>query len=207
MPFTEFKNLADVQREFDITYAEDEFLQFADAAPSPEFLDDLEFNRNHFDVSSSEAARCENIIYPVLREVYKAHSERFALWSHTTISCDSRLYGTPDYLIATKSPLGKTVVGRPLVIVVEAKRNDFEQGWAQCLAELVAAQRLNGDLQFPVFGVVTDGEVWQFGRLMGDRFTKNRSRLTVDNVGDVLRAFAWILDTATQAAALEPSNV
>ncbi|MBW3596831.1 MAG: hypothetical protein KY475_06090 [Planctomycetes bacterium] len=206
MPFTEFKTLSDVQREYGVKYAEEDFLQFGQASPSQQFLDELEFNRRHFDVSSSEAARCENLIYPVLREVYKGHSDRFSLWSHTTISWDNRLYGAPDYLFATKSELGKTVVGRPLVIVVEAKRNDFEVGWAQCLAELVAAQRLNGDAQLPVFGVVTDGEVWQFGRLIGDRFTKNRSRSTVDDIAEILAAFAWMLNAAPDAASLQTSN-
>jgi hypothetical protein len=38
--------------------------------------------------------------------------------------------------------LGKTVLEAPMVIVVEAKKNDFEQGWGQCLAELAASQKL-----------------------------------------------------------------
>jgi hypothetical protein len=38
---------------------------------------------------------------------------------------------------ATKSELGKKVLESPLLAVVEAKKNDFEQGWGQCLAESV----------------------------------------------------------------------
>ena len=68
----------------------------------------------------------------------------------------SDLSGTPDYIIAAKSPLGKTELETPLVVVAEAKKNDFEQGWGQCLAELVAAQRLNRDPLFPVYGIVTE---------------------------------------------------
>jgi len=41
---------------------------------------------------------------------------------------DEILSGTPDYLISTRSELGKRVVGTPLIILVEAKKNDFEQG-------------------------------------------------------------------------------
>ena len=40
---------------------------------------------------------------------------------------------------------GKTVLGTPIIVVVEAKRNDFIEGWGQCLAELVAIQRINDD--------------------------------------------------------------
>ena len=83
----------------------------------------------------------------------------------------------PDYLISTKSALGKTVLGTPIIVVVEAKRNDFIQGWGQCLAELVAIQRINDDVK-PVSGIVTDGEMWQFGKLTADvlRGTNRRSQ-------------------------------
>ena len=45
----------------------------------------------------------------------------------------------------------------------------------QCLAELVAAQKINDDPAFPVYGIVTDGTLWQFGKLIGDTFTQNRT--------------------------------
>ena len=47
-----------------------------------------------------------------------------------------------DSFISTRSELGKLVVGTPLIMLVEAKKNDFEIGWGQCLAELVAAQKI-----------------------------------------------------------------
>lgn len=90
--------------------------------------------------------------------------------------------GTPDYIIATRSELGLTVLGTPLVMLVEAKKNDFEQGWGQCLAELVAAQKINDDTTFPVHGIVTDGKSWEFGRLVGDNFTLNRINFSIDDL-------------------------
>ena len=90
--------------------------------------------------------------------------------------------GVPDYFISTRSELGKTVVGSPLILLVEAKKNDFEQGWGQCLAELVAAQKINDDAAFPVYGIVTDGTLWQFGRLIGDTFTQNRTDFALANL-------------------------
>ena len=75
------------------------------------------------------------------------------------MGADSTLNGVPDYIFGTKSPLGKKVLGLPLVLIVEAKKNDFEQGWGQCLAELVAAQKINGTIEKPVYGIVTDGNV------------------------------------------------
>ena len=70
----------------------------------------------------------------------------------------------------------------PLIMMVEAKKNDFELGWGQCLAEMVAAQKINDNPDFPVYGIVTDGTSWEFGRLVGDLFTRNRTNFTLANL-------------------------
>ncbi len=38
-------------------------------------------------------------------------------------------------------------------------------GWAQFLAEMIVAQRLNGENRVIVFGIVSNGTTWQFGKL------------------------------------------
>ena len=85
----------------------------------------------------------------VLREVYKGYANYYALRVKKPITYDV-LSGTPDYFISTRSELGKLVVGTPLIMLVEAKKNDFEVGWGQCLAELVAAQKINEDIEHSV---------------------------------------------------------
>jgi hypothetical protein len=35
----------------------------------------------------------------------------------------------------------------PYLIVIEAKKDNFEEGWGQCLVELITAQKLNHDSQ------------------------------------------------------------
>jgi hypothetical protein len=80
--------------------------------------------------------------------------------------------GTPDYIFSKRSDLGKTVLEQPFVSVVEVKKNDFEQGWGQCLAELVASQKINNHPQRAANGIVKDGNLWQFGGLMVDAFIK-----------------------------------
>ncbi len=143
MAFSDFKSIAEVQEEYQIKYTEADFIEYLDLTPSAQFIKEFEFNEQNIDIFTSEASRCENVIYPILREVYKSFANRYALWSHKSITYDSKLTGTPDYLFSTKSELGKTVLGFPLVVVVEAKQNNFTEGWGQCLAELVASQKLN----------------------------------------------------------------
>ncbi len=202
MAFSDFKTISEVQERFKIKYAEDNFVEAEPATPSVSFLQDFEFTREHINVFASEASRCETIIFPVLKESYKAYADRYALWIKQTITYDDILNGTPDYFISTKSELGKTVVGSPLILLVEAKKNDFDQGWGQCLAELVAAQKINAEkvndgATLPVYGIVTDGTLWQFGRLIGDTFTQNRTDFALANLSTLFGAVDSVFKSVT----------
>jgi hypothetical protein len=122
-------------------------------------------------VNNSEFAICENLIYPILKEVWKAYSSKFTLWSHQMLTCDDVLSGYPEYVLAKRSPLGKVVFDKPYLLIVEAKQDNFDWGWGQCLAEMVAAQRLNGESAIAIFGIVSNGINWELGKLEGNTFT------------------------------------
>ena len=199
MAFSDFKTIPEVQERFGIRYSENDFFSVEESLnPSEQFLQELEFTRQHINIFGSEAARCEAVIFPVLREVYKGYAEHYALWIKETIAYNETLSGTPDYLIATKSELGKLIVGTPLIILVEAKKNDFEQGWGQCLAELVAAQKINDAPDFPVYGIVTDGTLWEFGQLIGDTFMRNRTNFTLTNLPMLFGAVNSVFEATRQ---------
>lgn len=198
MSFSDYKTLAQVQQEYQIKYDEGIFIGKHSVMPTDLFLMDFNFNIKTMDAFSSEAARCELLIFPVLREIYKKFSEKTALWIQKPIRYNDSLSGTPDYLFAKRSLLGKTVLEYPLLIVAEAKKSDFEQGWAQCLAELVAAQRLNGDAVDTVYGIVTDGKYWEFGQLTGNVFTKNPQSFSIDHLPELLGALDFLLSAASQ---------
>ena len=68
------------------------------------------------------------------------------------------------------------VVRPPLMVVVEAMRQDFDEGWGQCLAALLACQAANGEWPPAVHGVVSTGLLWEFGRLQGQRFVRVSAR-------------------------------
>ena len=199
MAFSDFKSISQVQQEYKIRFVESHFLPESTLEPSPNFLYELAFSLENLDVFTSEAARSQNIIFPVLREVYKPFANSFSLWIQKAIGFDQALSGTPDYLIATKSELGKTVLETPLILVAEAKKNDFEQGWAQCLAELVAAQKINGNPSRVVYGIVTDGKLWEFGKLEESTFTKFVQSYTVDDLPELFGMLNAILMAARDA--------
>ncbi len=198
MAFTDFKSADEVQQAYQIRLVETDFLTISPLKPPEQFVSEYEFVKQNFDIFSSEASRCENVIYPVLREACKKYIHQYSLWSHKSISADDILVGTPDYMIAKRSELGKNVLGFPLILVTEAKQNDFKKGWGQCLAELVAAQQLNQNKEEAVYGIVTDAETWQFGKLQKQLFTKNDYRATIDNLNEVFGAVCSIVELASK---------
>lgn len=198
MAFSDYKNISQTQKEFGITYREERFLFAEPVLPPPHFLDELAFNRANMDIFTSEASRTELVISPLLREAYKRFYDRYAFWIQKPLNYSEKLSGIPDYLIATKSALGKTVLETPLVVIVEAKKNDFEQGWGQCLAELIAAQRLNSHSDQPVVGIVTDGKHWEFGKLVGSDFTRNTEGFTVDDLPQLFGALQFAFEMVSK---------
>ncbi len=199
MAFSDYKTISQVQAEYKIKYQEDNFVSVKEHKPSDIFLEEFEFNQQNMDVFSSEAARCEIVIFPILRELYKCYYKKISLWVRKPVSYNEKLSGTPDYVISKKSELGKTMLEFPLVIVAEAKKNDFEEGWGQCLSELIAAAFLNNNNCMPVYGIVTDGKLWEFGKLTEKEFTKNIDIFTVTDLNRLFGALKFVFDEAAKS--------
>jgi hypothetical protein len=195
MPFSSYKSISAVAKEFIIKYVRKDFIFETEFTISQTFRDELEliFNEGVFD--NSEIAICENIIYPVLKEVWKLYRRNFLLWSHQTLVYDEKLCGVPDYILAKRSPLGTVVFDEPYIVLVEAKKeSDFTEGWGQCLAEMIAAQRLNTepDVIKNIFGIVSNGAIWQFGKLNSNLFTQNKTFYTIQELERLFAAVNYI---------------
>lgn len=50
----------------------------------------------------------------------------------------------------------------------------------------------------PVYGIVTDGELWQLGRLVGDIFTKEKTRIAITDLDKLFGAIAFLLAALKQ---------
>ncbi|WP_027269236.1 hypothetical protein [Leptolyngbya sp. PCC 6406] len=188
MAFSTYKTMRSVVQDYEIVYQETDFIYERTLLVSDYFREDLLGLIRDGVVDNSEYAICENLIAPILKEVWKSYRDYFLLWSHETLRYDNVLNGVPDYILATRSPLGKIVMGLPYLLVVEAKQDKFDEGWSQCLAAMIAAQKLNQDDIKTVFGVVTNGEIWEFGKLTSNGFTKNRRVYLLQDLEGLLAA-------------------
>lgn len=192
MFFTESKSLGSVVREFQIVYREADFVVEVPLEIPQHFRDDLQLVMQDGIVDNSEFAICENLIYPVLKEIWKNYRHNFLLWSHQFLNYSDRLSGFPEYILAKRSPLGKVVFDRPYFILVEAKQDKFDEGWGQCLAEMVAAQRLNEQEEITIFGIVSNGKIWQFGKIRDRDFTRNITFYSIQDLDSLFASLNYI---------------
>jgi hypothetical protein len=194
MAFTQYKQLADVLKKYQIRYEERPWKSGKRTRVPNDLKADIKFTMEEVVYDNSEAAICENLIYPVLKTVWKAHSKTLALWSHQPIG-EGDLSGVPDYVISKKSPLGKIVFESPFVAVVEAKKDDFTSGWAQCGLEMYVMQSLNQDKTLPVHGIVSNGETWEIARLDEAIFTKYQNVFLIERLDDLYSAISDVFTT------------
>ncbi len=192
MSFSAYKTIAEVLKAFQVVYTEANFIVETPFLVVDYFREDLQLMMQEGVVDNSEFAICENLIYPVLKEVWKLYRSKFILWSHQSLNYDLNLSGFPEYILARRSPLGKVVFDQPYLLLVEAKQDNFEAAWGQCLAEMIAAQRLNQDARITVFGITSNGDRWQFGKLEGHEFTRNSRFYTIQDLDNLFAAVNYV---------------
>ena len=149
---------------------------------------------------STEKARSELIITPVLLEVRRQVTPPISLFSGVdfTVDAEQGLRGVCDYLLS-RSPEQLTIEA-PVVAVVEAKNENMKAGIGQCLAELVAVRLFNqrkGRELAAVYGAVTTGNNWKFLRLAGDKANVDLAEYHIKEVGRIVGILAAMLQGAT----------
>jgi len=205
MSFKDFTSTDKVAELYHLVLRQEEpfdYKQIPVMIPPAALQADLEFELHHHPYSLNEQALGEGLIYPVLREVWKHHS-RLQLWSHLLLQVDNELTGIPDYLVSQKSPPGLAKLNPPLLTVMAAKPENLAQGWGQCLAGMVAAQKLNADCQpLPViYGVVTTGKSWEFGQLIDNEVKIHPFNLSLVQIDQLLGVLDYIFNQCEIALA------
>ena len=173
MAYSDFKSVEQVIQIYPLQIRPERFIPDLQLELPSWFIENLDFLLDRQAIQESETFLRESFIFPFLQQAWKRHGT-LKLWSHRALNVDNELYGEPDYFVsAWIDGVTDKLVDRPLLAVVAAKKQDFEGGWAQCLAELIACQKLNQDETVTVYGIVSTGLIWEFGKLEANIFAKH----------------------------------
>jgi len=170
MSYSNF-TLSKVKKDFSITTAETErlFSQIAPVQPSELLMLNLKENLSLATAINTEKARSELIIMPVLTEVRRILKGQVSLFSGAEFNVDLEqgLNDTCDFILA-RSP-EQFFITKPVITIVEAKRENIPSGLGQCIATMIAARQFNEQEGEPIdiiYGVVTTGTDWKFLKLI-----------------------------------------
>jgi hypothetical protein len=119
-------------------------------------------------LSSTEKARSEFIVVPILIELQRRNPNLMGIYSGKQFNVDSSrgLDGESDFVLS--KGLMSRVIQAPVFSLVQAKRQDLEVGLGQCTAQMIAIQIFNQKKHQSldtIFGCVTTAENWLFLKL------------------------------------------
>lgn len=182
---------------------------FADVppvTPSPLLTATLGVNIPLATGAHSESARITWLVGPVLSDLWARYDGRISLNPGVEFEADpsAKLTGYCDFIIC-RGPQ-RPVVGAPMLLIFEAKRDSIPDGLGQCIAGLIGAQRYNqrnNNPIDPIYGCVTTGSLWKFLRLSGSVVTNDLSEYTLQQTDRILGILTHVVGPppATTAAA------
>ena len=165
---------------------------FSEVAPLPvsEYLQEtLAYNVPVALASNTEKSRSEMIITPILLELTKKFANQISLFSGVEFNIEPSqgLNGNCDFLISRSPEF--LLINTPVIIIVEAKKENIKGGLGQCIAEMYAARLFNEREEnqiTEIYGVVTTGEIWKFLRLSGELVQIDLAEYFLNDVNKIL---------------------
>ncbi len=196
MAYGKFKSVAEVAEKFDITVADrTRFIEQKAFRILDVYFQDITEKLGDDTNFINEFAICEAIIRPILSLAVKNY-EHLKIWSHVPYNIDEEkgLVGEPDYLIAPRTKYG--AMAKPSICIIEAKKDDFDEGWTQALSEMAASSLLDARV---CYGVVTTGKVWEFAKLKEGVFTTDTVSISATaELQRVLDTLNWVFYKASK---------
>ncbi len=196
MSFKQFTSPNKVKQIFtDLIISKETFMSFkSNDFDCPSHLDkDIKFALKAY--KSSEAFADKFLIAPILNTVWSIHNN-LNIWTQPYIKFNDMLQGRPDYLVSPLDRQQYEVLSVPIVVLVEAKQDNFTHGWGQCLSEMLACQKLNKSSDIVIYGIVSTGLIWEFGKLIGNNFIRDINPISVSDLQKTVNAVNFIFEQA-----------
>lgn len=193
MAYQDF-SIEKVERDFSITIADapNLFETIPEREPSPLLRSLLAEFTPLGSAIGTEKARSEFIIAPILAEVRKLAAHHVSLFSGNRFDVDSAkgLTGYCDFLLSFSA--SQISISAPVFAVVEAKNDNINAGFGQCMAEMIAAQIYNQEKKKPIdaiYGCVTTGSIWRFLKLVESGMSVDSVEYYLDQLPKILGIF------------------
>ena len=190
MAYSDF-NLAKARDTFGLTLDEsrDLFAAVAPIAPSDTLTTVLADYIPLATAIATEKARSEFLIAPILAAVRRQLNNQISLFSGSEFPVDPAqgLQGFCDYIISASQE--QLLITAPVMMIVEAKREDIIGGLGQCIAAMVAAQVFNqreGNEVERIYGAVTTGTNWKFLILEDKTVSVDRVEYFINQLDKIL---------------------
>jgi hypothetical protein len=197
MSYSSF-SIEEVEIKFDLNINSAIFIPEVELiSPSSGLAQSLERGLKLVKRSVSEKAKSEFIIAPLLLELESLLIDKISVFSGDDFTVDRELglNGICDFLIS-RFP-AQFVIKAPVIAIVEAKKGVLKDGWGQCIAELVAAQKFNhsrGQNIPVIYGIVTSGILWQFMKLEDRTVTVEPDEYPLQPIDRILGILHWLVE-------------
>ena len=138
----------------------------------------------------TEKAKSEFISAPLLAELREITHQRISLFSGINFNVNKAqgLTGRCDFIISA-SPMQFSLTS-PILMMVEAKDDNINEGLGQCMAEMIAAQQFNqqeeDDNHKVIHGCVTTGSNWRFLKLEEKQIWIDEKQYFIENLEMIL---------------------
>jgi hypothetical protein len=172
MAYSDFKTIGQAIAALHLTLENvaNLFEQVPEHSPSSDLVKILGRNLPLAINISTEKARAELLVSPILLEVRDAYPP-ISYFSGTSLNIDAAA-GLPcecGFILSQSD--NQLEVTAPIVTIVEAKNDNIKSGLGQCIAQMVGASRLNtaqDNQAVVIYGAVTTGVLWRFLKLLPD---------------------------------------
>lgn len=147
---------------------------------------------------NTEKARSEFVIAPFLLEVRQMATRRFGIFSGYELDVDPErgLNGVCDFMLTREHFM--YLLRAPIVAIAEAKNDNVNNGFGQCIATMHAAAVYNerAGKPGPVYGASTTGVQWKFFSLDAGVLTLDQADYTFPHdIGLVAAVFLRIMNS------------
>jgi hypothetical protein len=194
MSYSDFKTLDKAINDLNLNLEEihNLFAQVSPIQASQRLRETLEETLELATNISTEKARSELIITPILLEVRRMFQGKIGYFSGTSFNVDESkgLNGVCDFILSASE--NQLLITAPVITIVEAKDNDIKLGLGQCVASMVAAQLFNerkGRAQ-RIYGVVSTGTLWKFLTLEAETLKIDRTEYFIAQLEEILGILA-----------------